>query len=99
MKNAAPTAVLMLLLAGVANAGETGIINQSGPYEATMKFYLHPAHGFPGTAETAPTTPPVAEGVQVTQSGGKSKQSGTMLAARSRDQDAKARASNPRLAP
>jgi hypothetical protein len=37
--------------AGTARAAETGIINQAGPYEETMRFYLHPAHGFPGTAE------------------------------------------------
>jgi len=44
-----------LLIAGTfmafsaaATAGETGVINQAGPYEATMRFYLHPAHGFPG---------------------------------------------------
>ena len=49
-----------LLIAGAfmvvsitASAAETGgIINQAGPYEATMRFYLHPAHGFPGKVET-----------------------------------------------
>jgi len=51
--------VSKLLIAGVfmvfsvaASAGEMGVINQAGPYEATMRFYLHPAHGFPGKAET-----------------------------------------------
>ena len=41
-----------MLLSATAGAGETGIINQAGPYEATMRFYLHPALGFPGKAET-----------------------------------------------
>ena len=41
-----------MVLSAAASAGETGIINQAGPYEATMRFYLHPAHGFPGKAET-----------------------------------------------
>jgi len=41
-----------MLLSAAASAGETGVINQAGPYEATMRFYLHPAHGFPGKAET-----------------------------------------------
>jgi hypothetical protein len=27
-----------------ADARDTGIINQAGVYEQTMKFYLHPAH-------------------------------------------------------
>ena len=36
-----------------AQARETGIINQAGPYEATMHFYLHPAHGFDAVAEAA----------------------------------------------
>ena len=52
MKNAYALAVFMLV-AGTASAGETGIINQAGPYEAQMRFYLHPAHGFPGTPEAA----------------------------------------------
>ena len=57
-----------LLIAGVlmvfsvtASAGETGIINQAGPYEATMRFYLHPAHGFAGKAETAQEGDAVAD--------------------------------------
>jgi hypothetical protein len=29
-------------------AADKGVINQAGVYESTMKFYLHPAHGFPG---------------------------------------------------
>jgi hypothetical protein len=41
-----------MVLSATAGAGETGIINQAGPYEATMRFYLHPALGFPGKAET-----------------------------------------------
>lgn len=48
MKNLHAVAALMLLVAGTASAGETAIINQAGPYEAQMRFYLHPAHGFPG---------------------------------------------------
>ena len=43
---------VFLMLSAMADAGETGIINQAGPYEATMRFYLHPAHGFPGKAES-----------------------------------------------
>lgn len=42
---------LFVMFSATASAGETGIINQAGPYEATMRFYLHPAHGFPGKAE------------------------------------------------
>jgi hypothetical protein len=100
MKTAAPTAILFLLFAGFASAGETGIINQSGPYEATMKFYLHPAHGFPGAAEPAPAVAPVGASEQTAQSGATSRHSATLLAARSRDQKSKARASvDPRLAP
>jgi len=53
MKNLHAFAAFMLLVAGTAMAGETGIINQAGPYEAQMRFYLHPAHGFPGTPEAA----------------------------------------------
>jgi hypothetical protein len=88
MKKAALTAVLLMLLAGAASAGETGIINQSGPYEATMKFYLHPAHGFPGTAETTTTTVLVSENAKTSQSGN-SKQSDKMVAARSRQERVK----------
>ena len=40
-----------MVLSATATAGETGTINQAGPYETTMRFYLHPAHGFPGKAE------------------------------------------------
>ena len=29
-----------------ASARDQGIINQAGPYEATPKFYMHPAHFF-----------------------------------------------------
>ena len=53
MKNLHAFAAFMLLVAGTAMAGETGIINQAGPYEAQMRFYLHPAHGFPGTPEAS----------------------------------------------
>jgi hypothetical protein len=53
MKNVYAIAAFMLLMVGSANAGETGIINQAGPYEAQMRFYLHPALGFPGKAEAA----------------------------------------------
>lgn len=28
----------------LANAGDQGVINQAGPYEANTKFYMHPAH-------------------------------------------------------
>jgi hypothetical protein len=40
-----------MVLSATADAGETGIINQAGPYESTMRFYLHPALGFPGKTE------------------------------------------------
>ena len=54
MKTVLVTAVFLVLAAGTAGAAEQGTINQAGPYEATMQFYLHPAHGFPGKPETAP---------------------------------------------
>lgn len=31
-------------------AADSGIINQAGTYERTLQFYLHPAHGFAGSA-------------------------------------------------
>jgi len=52
---------VFLMLSATAGAGETGIINQAGPYEATMRFYLHPAHGFPGKAESTEQTGSVAD--------------------------------------
>ena len=51
MKKLYAVAAFMVLTAGTASAGETGIINQAGPYEAQTRFYLHPAHGFPATSE------------------------------------------------
>jgi hypothetical protein len=94
MKKAALTAVLILLFAGAASAGETGIINQSGPYEATMKFYLHPAHGFPGTPETTPMATSVSEDANTSQARKTSKQSSAkMVAAHSSHQDVKTRVS------
>ena len=48
-----------ILFSATASAGETGIINQAGPYEATMRFYLHPALGFAGKAETMEQGVPV----------------------------------------
>jgi len=56
MKKLLLAGALMALAAGTATAGETGIINQAGPYEATMQFYLHPAHGFPGVPESSAPT-------------------------------------------
>ena len=54
MKTYVLAVIVSLVMAWVnAYAAETGVINQSGPYEATMRFYLDPAHGFPGTPETA----------------------------------------------
>jgi len=50
-----------MVLSSAATAGETGIINQAGPYEATMRFYLHPAHGFPGKAEATEQSTGVAD--------------------------------------
>jgi hypothetical protein len=46
MKIASSLAGLALIAAGSACAGDTGIINQAGTYEQTLKFYLHPAHLF-----------------------------------------------------
>ena len=46
---------VLMTLSAAAAAGETGVINQSGQYEATMRFYLHPAHGFPGKSDTDPS--------------------------------------------
>jgi hypothetical protein len=37
-----------------ASAGEQGVINQAGDYERSMRFYLHPAHGFPTSGEERP---------------------------------------------
>src|SRR5262249_38689207 len=50
-----------MVLSATASAAETGIINQAGPYEATMRFYLHPALGFPGKAEAAEQKGTVAD--------------------------------------
>jgi hypothetical protein len=55
MKTLLLAGALTMLMAGPAAAAEQGTINQAGPYEATMQFYLHPAHGFPGKAETTQT--------------------------------------------
>jgi hypothetical protein len=44
MKVVHTLAVLALLAASTAFGRETGIINQAGPYEQTLKFFLHPAH-------------------------------------------------------
>jgi hypothetical protein len=43
---AATLAATALLSAHPAAARDQGIINQAGPYEATGKFYMHPAHFF-----------------------------------------------------
>ena len=53
MKSITLAALFIGLAATTANAHETGIINQAGPYEATMQFYLHPAQGFPGAPDAA----------------------------------------------
>lgn len=90
MKKAALTAVLIFFFAGAASAGETGIINQSGPYEATMKFYPHPAHGFPGTAEATPAAAPGSENANTAQSGKASREPAKTVAVRSRHDHAKA---------
>ena len=50
-----------MVLSATASAGETGIINQAGPYEATMRFYLHPALGFPGKVEATEQKAAVAD--------------------------------------
>jgi hypothetical protein len=46
MKTAMSLAGFALIAAGSACAGDTGIINQAGTYEQTLKFYMHPAHLF-----------------------------------------------------
>ena len=46
MKTALSLAGLVLIAAGSARAADTGIINQAGTYEQTLKFYMHPAHLF-----------------------------------------------------
>jgi hypothetical protein len=43
---AALFAATATLATGLAGAHDQGIINQAGPYEATIKFYTHPAHFF-----------------------------------------------------
>ena len=67
MKKLYAMAAFMLLTAGTASAGETGIINQAGPYEAQMRFYLHPAHGFPTPSEAA--TPSASDSKRSASSG------------------------------
>lgn len=92
MNKACLTALLILLFAGAVSAGETGIINQAGPYEATMKFYLHPAHGFPGAAEAMPPTAASAsENANTERTGKTTTQSRKMLAARSPRQPVRTR--------
>jgi len=49
---AALLAATATLAPGLACARDQGTINQAGPYEATNKFYTHPAHFFWST--TAP---------------------------------------------
>ena len=51
MKTALSLAVLALIAAGNARAGDTGTINQAGMYEQTLKFYMHPAHFFFGSEQ------------------------------------------------
>lgn len=48
MKTILATALVaaVMFAALPATARDQGIINQAGPYEATPKFYLHPAHFF-----------------------------------------------------
>lgn len=41
-------AIIAISFALPAGATDQGTINQASTYEQTMKFYLHPAHGFPG---------------------------------------------------
>ena len=84
MKTTALTAVLLLVLAGGAIAGETGIINQAGPYEATMKFYAHPAHGFPGIPDGTPTLAAASDHGKSAPSAKTSRQAGSMVAVRLR---------------
>jgi hypothetical protein len=58
-------ALTALCAAQPALSRDTGTINQAGPYEQTMRFYLHPAHFFwsseaprqePMLAERAPSS-------------------------------------------
>jgi hypothetical protein len=85
MKKLIIVAALMALAGGTANAGETGIINQAGPYEATMRFYLHPAHGFPGAPEasqqTADASPPAKSGDASPRNARKPRSIGTLRTA------------------
>lgn len=48
MKTILATALVAagVLAALPAAARDQGVINQAGPYEATPKFYMHPAHFF-----------------------------------------------------
>ncbi len=65
MKNITLATLILALAVGTASAAETGVINQAGPYEATMQFYLHPAHGFADASEA--TQPPTLVAHQETQ--------------------------------
>jgi hypothetical protein len=49
-----------------------------------MKFYAHPAHGFPGTPESTPTAAAASDNAKSVRSTKASRQSGNMVAARSR---------------
>ena len=39
-------ALVSAFAASTSQAADTGTINQAGVYEQTMRFCLHPAHGF-----------------------------------------------------
>jgi hypothetical protein len=39
-------AVVSAFAASTAQAGDAGTINRAATYEQTLRFYLHPAHGF-----------------------------------------------------
>jgi hypothetical protein len=80
MKTFVIGSLLAMIAAGAAMAGETGVINQAGPYEATMQFYLHPAQGFAGKPEAAQ---PSSASTSSDESKTESKQTVTRLASRS----------------
>src|SRR5262249_17502683 len=71
---------VFMMLSTTASAGETGVINQAGPYEATMRFYLHPAHGFPGKAETTDQGAAVADAKEKADSQPSAKAEGRLQA-------------------
>lgn len=52
-------AVVSAFAVSTAQAAEPGTINQASTYEQTMRFYLHPAHGFSRDVNTNSDHPAV----------------------------------------